>query len=250
MWDSFPKKNRRDLELVEFFRRQGVPPAQIVYLRDGQATERRIQSALATHLSRAREGDFLFLYYTGHGYQDEDSGDTYLASYDAGDEGVLGWAVNSIPTSIERYFKGDRALVALDNCYSGALTRSVRRRVSRISYAVLTSSTSNQVSTANWTFTEILLAALEGKAYVDTNGDGEVTLEELSGQAMEDMAFAEDQRSTFTTTGAFSPQTVLARAEKSTDARIGARVVVRSEGDWYKGRVIDIDRSGARFLIH
>jgi hypothetical protein len=250
MWDSFPKENRRDRELVKFFRRQGVPPTQIVYLRDAEATERNIQTALAAHLSRAREGDFLFLYYTGHGYQDEESGDTYLASWDAGDAGVPGWAVNSIPASIERYFKGDRALIVLDNCYSGALTRAVRGRESRISYAVLTSSTSTQVSTANWTFTEILLAALEGKAYVDTNEDGEITLAELNDQAKEDMAFAEEQRSTFATTGTFSPQTILALAGRRTDERIGERVIVRSEGDWYKGRIIDVARSKSLFLIH
>ena len=251
MWDSFPKKNRRDRELVEFFKAQGVPTAQVLYLRDKEATQRRIESALTNHLSRAREGDLLFLYYTGHGYQEEDSGDTYLASYDAGDEGVLGWKVNSIPATIERYFRGDRAIVALDNCYSGALTRAVRRRAdSRVSYAAMTSSTSNQVSTANWTFTEILLAALEGKAYVDTNSDGEITLAELNDQAREDMAFAEEQRSTFATTGEFSPQTVLALAGRRADERIGARVIVRSEGDWYKGRIIDVERSKSLFLIH
>ncbi|HEX8773538.1 MAG TPA: caspase family protein [Pyrinomonadaceae bacterium] len=250
MWDSFPKENRRDRELVKFFRQEGVPSAQIVYLRDREATERRIEESLTRHLSRARPGDFLFLYYTGHGYQEEDSGDTYLASWDAGDDGVPGWAVHSIPASIERHFKGDRALIVLDNCYSGALTRTVRRMESRVSYAVLTSSTSNQVSTANWTFTEILLAALEGKPYVDTNSDGEITLAELNDQAREDMAFAEEQRSTFTTTGEFSPQTVLALAGRRADERIGARVIVRSEGDWYKGRIIDVARSKSLFLIH
>lgn len=250
MWDSFPKENRRDRELVKFFMREGVPPSQIVYLRDEQATERRIEDALIRHLSRARPGDFLFLYYTGHGYQDEESGDTYLASWDAGDDGVRGWAVHSIPDSIERHFKGDRALIVLDNCYSGALTRTVRRMESRVSYAVLTSSTSNQVSTANWTFTEILLAALEGKPYVDTNSDGEITLAELNDQASEDMAFAEEQRSTFAITGEFSPQTVLALAGRRADERIGARVIVRSEGDWYKGRIIDVARSKSLFLIH
>jgi hypothetical protein len=251
MWNSFPKKNRRDRELVEFFKLQGVPEAQVVYLRDREATERRIESALVNHLSRARVGDLLFLYYTGHGYQEEESGDTYLASYDAGDEGVLGWKVGSIPVAIERYFRGDRAIVVLDNCYSGALTRAVRGQpASRVSYAAMTSSTSDQVSTANWTFTEILLAALEGKAYVDTNGDGRITLGELTAEARKDMAFAEDQRATFAATGSFGEATVLARAEQSADYRIGSRVVVRSEGDWYKGRIIDVDQDRSLFLIH
>lgn len=250
MFDSFPQENRRDAELVAFFRKQGVPAPQIVYLRDTQATAERIQSALARHLSRAGKGDLLFLYYTGHGYKMDDD-EAYLASYDAGDEDVPGWPVASIPASIERYFKGSRAFLTLDNCYSGALAEAVRGRAGgHTSYAVLTSSTADKLSTAEWTFTEALLAALRGKAYEDTNGDGQITFEELAGQVKEDMSFAEKQRAVFTTTGDFSPQTVLSHAEKKSDTRIGERVLVKSEGDWYKGRIIDADRDDGQFLIH
>ncbi len=250
MFDSFPQQNRRDAELVAFFRKQGVPAPQIVYLRDAQATSARIQSALAKHLSRAGKGDWLFLYYTGHGYKVDDD-EAYLASYDAGDEDVPGWPVASIPASIERYFKGARAFLTLDNCYSGALAEAVRESAGgRTSYAVLTSSTADKLSTAEWTFTEALLAALRGKSYEDTNGDGQITLGELAGQVKEDMSFAEKQRAVFTTTGDFSPQTVLSQAEKKSDTRIGERVLVKSEGDWYKGRIIDADRDDGQFLIH
>lgn len=250
MFDSFPQENRRDAELVAFFRQQGVPAPQIVYLRDREATADRIQRAFTAQLGRAREGDWLFLYYTGHGYRPEDEGDAYLASYDAGDEDVPGWPVNSIPASIERYFKGSHAFLTLDNCYSGSLVDAVRARPSSISYAVLTSATADQVSTAEWTFTEGLLAALRGKAYEDSNNDGEVTLGEMAEQVEADMSFAERQRAMFATTGDFSPQTVLSRAERKRDARIGERVVVRSDGDWFKGRIIDVDHDDAEFLIH
>src|SRR5215212_3265 len=37
-FESFPKENRRDRELVRFFREQGVPAEQIVYLQDRAAT--------------------------------------------------------------------------------------------------------------------------------------------------------------------------------------------------------------------
>jgi hypothetical protein len=249
MFDSFPQENRRDAELVSFFRQQGVPSEQIIYLRDREATAQRIQSALAAQLARARKGDWLFLYYTGHGYK-SDEGDTYLASYDAGDEDVPGWSVDSIPASVERFFKGSRAFIALDNCYSGALVEAVRDRSERVSYAILASSTANQSSTGEWTFTEGLLAALRGRAYEDMNDDGEITLEELATQVKEDMSFAENQRSVFAVTGDFSLQTVLSRAEVKEDSRVGERVVVKSEGDWYKGRIISVDRESTRFLIH
>src|SRR5207237_100875 len=42
MFESFPQKNRRDTQLIEFFRQQGVPESQIVFLKDGQATSRRV----------------------------------------------------------------------------------------------------------------------------------------------------------------------------------------------------------------
>lgn len=249
MFDSFPQENRRDAELVSFFRQQGVPSEQVVYLRDSEATAKRIQSTLAWQLARARKGDWLFLYYTGHGYKSEE-GATYLASYDAGDREVYGWSVDSIPVAIERFFKGSHAFIALDNCYSGALVEAVRKRAQRVSYAVLASSTSNQPSTGEWTFTEGLLSALRGRAYEDMNDDGEITLGELAAQVKEDMSFAENQRAVFATTGDFSLQTVLSRAEAKEDSRVGQRVMVKSEGDWYKGRIISVDRESARFLIH
>jgi hypothetical protein len=250
VFDSFPQENRRDAQLVDFFREQGVPAEQIVYLRDREATARRIQNSLAAQLSRARKGDLLFLYYTGHGYKSDEGDTTYLASYDAGDDDVPGWPVDSIPATIERFFKGSRAFIALDNCYSGALVDAVTKRARRVSYAALTSSTADQSSTGEWTFTEALLSALRGQASEDANGDGEITLEELASEVKEDMSFAENQRAVFASTGDFSPQMVLSEAEAKRDPRVGERVEVKSEGDWYKGRIINVDHRGARFLIH
>lgn len=250
MFDSFPQQNRRDAELVTFFRQQGVPPDQIVYLRDKAATAKRIQDTFVSLLARARKGDLLFLYYTGHGYKSDEGDNTYLASYDAGDENVPGWPVNSIPASIERFFKGSRAFLALDNCYSGALVEALINHPTRVSYAALTSSSADQSSTAEWTFTESLLAALRGKAYEDTNSDGQITLAEMVSQVKEDMSFAEQQRAMFTATGDFSPQTILSKADTKRDPRIGERVLVKSEGDWYKGRIIDADRATSQYLIH
>jgi hypothetical protein len=250
MFDSFPQENRRDAQLVTFFRQQGVPSSQIVYLRDREATARRIQAAFSSLLARAGKGDMLFMYYTGHGYKSDDEDETYLASYDAGDDDVPGWAVSSIPTSIERSFKGSRAFLTLDNCYSGALAEAVTKRTGRVSYAVLTSSSTDESSTGEWTFTESLLAALRGKAYGDTNNDGQITLEELATEVKDDMTFAEKQRIVFRTTGNFSPQTVLSQAEEKRSSRVGERVMVKSEGSWYKGQIIDVDRENSQFLIH
>lgn len=246
-FESFPKENRRDRELVRFFRQQGVPSTQIIYLQDSQATTRNIQSALAQQLSKTSEGDTLFLYYTGHGYEAE-NGRVYFASYDADDESNPGWSVNSIPATVERYFKGDRAFLTADCCFSGALANAVRARERRVSYAVFTSATSDKISTGNWTFTECLLAGLRGRSYIDTDGNREITLFELGREIQGDMSFAERQNAAVALTGEFEPQMIVADAEAKTDQRIGARVEVRSEGDWYKARIIDA-RNGV-YRVH
>lgn len=246
-FESFPKENRLDRELVRFFREQGVPAGQIIYLQDRAATTTKIQNALRTLLSKTSPGDTLFLYYTGHGYKDDD-GRAYFASYDAGDENNPGWAVDSIPATIERYFRGERVFLTADCCFSGALAEDVRARRSRISYAVFTSTTSDKISTGNWTFTETLLAGLRGRAYVDTDASGEVTFGELGQEIKGDMSFGEEQTASFILTGKFGQQTILADAEARTDRRIGARVEVYSEGDWYKARIIEAGRG--RYRVH
>src|SRR2546425_957440 len=62
MFASFPQENRRDAQLVDFFRRQGVPAQQLVYLKDEQATTRRVKAAFTSLLSKTSDGDLLFLY--------------------------------------------------------------------------------------------------------------------------------------------------------------------------------------------
>ena len=247
VFNSFPQKNRRDAQLVDFFRQQGVPGDQLVYLQDAQATTRRVKSIFRDFLSRAREGDLLFFYYCGHGYKSDDERTTYFATYDASDD-VPGWATESIVRDVERYFKGSRALLTADACYSGSLAEQARRVSRRVSFAALTSSSASELSTENWTFTEMLLAGLAGKAFADTNGDRGVTLGELADDIKQDMLFAEGQGSGFFATGEFSRDTLLAQAPRKANPEISRRVEVKSEGAWYKARIIDA-RAG-RFRVH
>ena len=246
MFNSFPQTNRRDAQLVNFFRQQGVPSSQIVFLKDAQATTRRVTGSFRTFLAQSQPGDMLFFYYTGHGYKSDDERQTYFATYDADKE--VGWPTDSIVRDIETYFKGSRALLTADTCYSGSLAAQTERLGRRISYATLTSSSANQLSTQNWTFTEMLLAGLRGNSFADRNGDGEIGLSELAEDIREDMSFAEGQRSTFITRGNFPANMLVAPAEQTTDPLISRRVEVRSEGDWYKARIIDA--RGARYLVH
>jgi hypothetical protein len=81
---------------------------------------------------------------------------------------VPGWKVESIPAAIDKHFKGSRAMLALDNCHSGAIVDACKNRRSRISYAAFASTPANSSSTGNWTFTESLINAFRGEALVDT----------------------------------------------------------------------------------
>ncbi len=247
MFDSFPQKNRRDAQLVEYFRQQGVPEEQIIFLQDEQATSRRVHNAFPTLLAKARPDDLLFFYYTGHGYKSDDARTTYFATYDAGDN-VDGWATDSIVRDIEQNFRGSRALLVADTCYSGSLATQTQRIGRRVSFASLTSSSSSQESTENWTFTEMLLAGFQGRSFADINGDGQVTLSELAEDIKQDMAFAEGQRSVFVTTGNFPPAMLIGPAQNKINPQISRRVEVRSDGNWYKARIVDV--RGGRYHVH
>lgn len=240
MFGSFPVKNRRDNMLVDFFKQSGVPESQIVYLQDKQATQRRIDNAFTEQLQKLGPDDLFIVYYAGHGTKSDDGNDVYLASYDAGDDDVDGWSVNSIPGKINGS-KCSRVLWLIDCCYSGQAGLAITKQSKGPAYAAVTSSAASESSTEHWTFTEALLDALRGVSYVDLNHDGAVTLAEFADHVEADMNAAEEQRSTFAVTKDFSREMVMAQAKPPAHPRIGERAKARdSGGDWYACRVIEV----------
>lgn len=75
-----------------------------------------------------------------------------------------------------------------------------------------------------------------------------MTLGELAEDVNADMVFAEAQQSSFFAKGKFQSDTVLARAPQKPDPEVSRRVEVKSEGAWYKARIIDARRG--RFRVH
>lgn len=240
MFDSFPAENRRDDRLVQFFRGRGVPTSHIVYCKDKAATLRTIQTSFKSLLQKAAPGDTLFFCYQGHGYPSEDKSkpDTLFATYDTDGEKVMGWSVKSIAATIDRYFKGQRAILSADCCYSGSLADSIKNKRGLIQYAALTSSSAREVSTGHWTFSQCLLDALNGEPFVDANADGAITLGELATHAHDDMAIAEEQHATFALAGGFPNGLVLASAKPQPRAPIGQRVKAKQDGVWYAARIV------------
>lgn len=243
---SFPQENRRDKVLLDVLRERGVPENQIVYLQDSAATTAKIQTSFEAFLLKTQPGDTVFFYYCGHGYKSDDNLEAYLAGYDASDK--IFWKAESVPDTIDKFFKGERAVIMLDNCFSGAMAEAVKARNSKISYAVLASSRFNSFSTGNWTFTESLIYAFRGASFIDDDANGKIDLGELSENAAEDMLFAEDQLAEFAFTGNLNNQTIITENVPKPALRVGERVEAFDQGNWYRAIITEVTHD--QFKVH
>lgn len=112
-------------------------------------------------------------------------------------------------SAIERRFRGSRALLFADCCFSGFLALEAPRRAGRVSYGVLTSQMATQTSTGLWSFTESLIAAFGQQLCVDASGDGALTFAELAAYAEARLAKEAGQLSMFLTANDFPTTYVL-----------------------------------------
>jgi hypothetical protein len=255
IWASFPDamKNRRDAQLVKFFKEAGVPAKQIKYLQDASATKDRIQHEFRALLDQTDKGDLLIFYFAGHGTRDSDTGKTWFANYDAGNSNASAWSIRSIFTAIDDHFSGNRVLLLADCCHSGALYEECRRRNrddgdADLAYSALTSSYSHNTSTGNWTYTDSVLAGLRGESHVDLDHDGIIELNEVAQYTDLELAFLEGQKSMFFAASAFPRAARLAAVEDESIPRIGQRVEVKYQDKWYRAKIIDVD--GDQTQVH
>ncbi len=227
----FPKAGRRDEALIKYFRQnRKVPEDHIVWLKDEEATARRIKAGLPRLLERTKPGDTLFLYYAGHGSR-EQPGITYFTPYDAeGAENL--WPVPDIVGALEKDFHGDWALVAADCCFSGGLCQEVVAHGKKASYGCLASAQSSSPSTGEWTFSDSLLKGLNGSSRVDRDGDKSVRFGELADFVESEMAFSEQQLSASAATGGFTRMTKLADVSHAESAPERVTVHWRDDKDY------------------
>lgn len=246
---SFPKERRRDERLVSLLKKDGVPADHIVFIEDAAATRSTLTQKFTQLLDRTKSGDMLIVYYAGHGTRNKQR-ITCFVPYDAdGKNDDTCWSLNAIVDTIESHFKGDRVLLTADSCYSGGAAQvAAAHRGGRISYAVLTSSQASSASTGAWTFTEALLDGLSGSPLADLDHNGQVTLGELGTYVESEMAFGDQQLSTFAA-GKLGKDLVLADvAGKAPSGRVGERLEVQQEGRWWRGKIIEQRPNG--FKIH
>ena len=175
----------------------GVPRAHIKTLINDRATRTDITGALLEWLPRnaVEPGGVVYVFFSGHGAPDPETGDAYLIPYDA-DPAYLktgGVAIKEVYDALEG-LQGQTSMVFLDACFSGSGDRSVLAKGTRPLVPVKTpevggkvfsfgAAQSNQTTgahevTGHGLFSYHLLSGMSGAADADKNKD--VTLDELA----------------------------------------------------------------------
>ena len=197
----FPKRNRKDQELRDLLIQRGTPVENITMLLGKAATLTKIRQAITRTLSRTSKDSTLVIYYDGHGWAAGD--DFCFGNYDVqpGRKDTA-WSMNELADTVTKGFKGRRAFFWADCCYSGGLKVVVNKLAGRkIASFSLTSASTENTSTGNWTFTQSLLDGLSGSPLIDTNRDGLITLGELRVEVRDAMNHMEGQRHGFQVSG-------------------------------------------------
>ena len=208
---GFDKKNRKDQELYDLFKKQGVPEDHMALLLDNKATKKEMLAQLEALCKKAGAGSTLIFYYAGHGMKSE-SGKTYFANYDINPDqpAATGLEVPEIRNVISKSFQGSTVWLTADCCYSGALIGE-GEKLSGKKVLVSTSATSSNASTGNWTFSQSMIDCLSGLALADRNNDGIITAGEWKAELSDAMKYREQQMSGFKLIG-ITESTVIAKA--------------------------------------
>ena len=174
----------------------GVPPRQIKLLLNERAGKADLSSVLEEWLPRnaTKPGGTVFIYFSGHGAPDPETGDAYLVPWDADPAYIKtrGYAIARVYENLGA-LKNQQVIALFDACFSGSGDRSVLAKGTRPLVPVkdvrptgviaFSASAANQTTGASpnsqhGLFTHHLLAGMYGEA--DANGDATINLGELS----------------------------------------------------------------------
>jgi hypothetical protein len=174
----------------------GVPPAQMRVLLDGEASRGRIEREIAWVSGNVPPGGRIYFYFSGHGAPDPVKGTSYLVPID-GDPQYLPNTALTVDSVVQhlRASKAKDVVLFTDACFSGSGGRSVlapgARPIVRMknvaapgNVAMFSASGGEEISGPtgdgrSGLFSWHLVQGL-GSGKADMNGDGQITLEELS----------------------------------------------------------------------
>jgi hypothetical protein len=138
-------------------------------------------------------------------------------------------------------FKG-RVILLADCCYSGGLADVAQKlHAQGIRALALTSAEASSESTGNWTYTQTLIDDLSGRAIADRDGNGSVTLAEMSHEVADAMRNREHQRWGYADYGVPEKLVLSARkAGKVTGPGVRGWLIAANAGEPAAARVLAV----------
>lgn len=232
---SFSTDDRLDGKLAELFRARGVPARNMLVLLDKYATTQNIEAQFKSFLSESQPDELLIFYFGSHGDYDAKTGDHYFITYDG--RLNFNWAFDAI----EKGFKGSRALMFADCCYSGGIGDIAPHRDRRVSYVCISSAFCHNIAYSGWRFIDCMMRGFGGSPVVDLDGNGKIELQELANFMARHMAFVAEGKVGAVSTGSFNPHMVISTCGPKGDRRIGTYVEAKdSDGEWYKAEIVGV----------
>jgi Caspase domain/RNA binding activity-knot of a chromodomain len=189
----FSNKNRKDEEFYNLLLNKGIKNENTVFLKDNDATLDNMNNSLKDILQKANAQSTFIFYYAGHGVR-AGNGPVCFANYDY--KPGNGFEASTVSAYIKSSFKGKQVWLLADCCYSGTLMEEAKK-ISTTGKPVVTftSSSSANISTANWTFTQTIIDCLSGLTVGDRNADGKISLAEVKSELFDAMKYREKQLS-------------------------------------------------------
>lgn len=189
---SFSDVNRKDQELHDLFKHGSVPDSANILLLDQEATLEKMNRNIKKQMKTCTSESTFIFYYAGHGSKIDNN--HYFCNYDMGKSEASMFHVSTLSDYAKLYFKGKRIILMADCCYSGSLLK-VGEDISKlgIEVIVLTSATSSNISTGNWTFTQTILDCMRGDLLADQNLDNKISLTETAFEVKQAMKYREYQ---------------------------------------------------------
>jgi hypothetical protein len=241
---TFSDHHRKDQELYDQFIEMGVPKSNIVIMLDNEATLKAMQDNINAKMEACDEKSTFIFYYAGHGVKAGKK--YYFCNYDMGAKAETRFDVSFLSIAASKKFKGKRIILMADCCYSGSLLKEgekISKKGKQV--VVMSSATSSNISTGNWTYTQTILDNFRGESEGDHDKSGDISLKELSVEIKDAMKYRERQLNGFATYDVDAEKTIvqkLAKGEKKevktlNDFTTDQYVYALSKGNWKPARI-------------